>query len=113
MRLVVWIIVLLALPLVAAAQELPMSGRDFTFGVIEGAEGLEGSDTAAEAVTELTLTVVCAYEGCGTVISPSGYAQDFSFSPNIATWFRLPFSLVQLHELGKSKKGLLVHTTQP
>src|SRR5438105_151959 len=39
--------------------------------------------------------------------------QDFTFSANLATILRLPVNLIQINVLGKSKKGLLVHTTQP
>src|SRR6266508_6158255 len=99
-----------------AQTKRPMqrSGRDFTFGIIEGTELLPGTSNGS---AHLTLTVLAANdtvtEGCGTIVSPSGYAQDFSFSGKQATVIDLPYELLHLTDLGKTSKGLIVHTNEP
>jgi IgGFc binding protein/Cohesin domain len=92
---------------------LPRAGQNFSFGIIQGPDYLIGDSIASAQQTTLTLSVVSAYEGCGVVTSPSGYIQDFTFIPGAATIIDLPYSLLQLNVLGKSNKGLLVHTTEP
>ncbi len=102
----------IALPGSAIAQSvLPRAGQNFSFGIVQGPDQLF-SDSAME-VTKLTLTVVSAYSGCGVISSPSGYKQDFTFIPGTATVIDLPYNLMLLNDLGKSNKGLLVHTTEP
>src|ERR1051325_3213233 len=100
--------------LAQSAHPMQRSGRDFTFGIIEGTEVLPGADPTT---SHLTLTVLAANdtvtEGCGTLISPSGYATDFSFSGKTSTVINLPYSLVHLRDLGKTKKGLILHTNEP
>ena len=94
---------------VARSQSMPRSGQHFAFGVIEGAERLAGSQQA----TALTLTVVSAYSGTGVIRSPCGFSSSFSFSPTTATIISLPDSLIHLNDLGATKKGILVETTEP
>lgn len=112
----VGLVVAILLPLVGGSNgfaqgSLPRAGRQFTFGVIEGAENLPGADQSSASVI---LTVLSLYDGCGTITSPSGYAQDFSFSVMRATVIKLPDSLVHSHELGgKTSKGLIVRTNEP
>lgn len=113
-----FLVVLLAaagasLPRIARAQAvLPRAGQSFSFGIIEGAYSLPDSVLYLQQ-TSLTLTVVSAYSGCGIVTSPSGYTQDFSFAPGAPTIIDLPLNLMHLNDLGKTEKGLLVHTTAP
>ncbi len=111
----VGLIVAILLPLVGGSNgfaqgSLPRAGRQFTFGVIEGAENLPGADQSSASVI---LTVLSLYDGCGTITSPSGYAQDFSFSAMRATVISIPTNLVHSHDLGKTNKGLIVRTNEP
>lgn len=98
-------------PVARGQQTLPQSGRSFSFGIIEGPDNLLGD--SAQQLSTLTLTVVSMYSGCGVVISPSGYFLDFSFAPGAATVIDLPYNLMQRFDLGKTNKGILVHTSQP
>jgi hypothetical protein len=95
----------------AQTANLPRAGRSFNFGIIEGPDNLLGD--SAQQQTLLTLTVVSPYEGCGIILSPSGYEQDFSFSPGSPTVITLPYNLMLLHDLGWSNKGIIVKTTEP
>jgi hypothetical protein len=95
-----------------AQAVLPRSGQSFTFGIIDGPYTFTDSASSL-ASTNLTLTVVSAYSGCGIVTSPSGYEQDFSFVSGSPTVINLPLNLIHLNDLGKTNKGILVHTTQP
>ncbi len=95
-----------------AQSLLPRSGQSFSFGIIEGPYSLTDSASLLQS-TSLILTVVSAYSGCGIVTSPSGYSQDFSFAPGAPTIIDLPINLIHLNDLGKTEKGLLVHTTEP
>ena len=95
-----------------AQAVLPRSGQSFTFGIIEGPYSFFDSASALQS-TNLILTVVSAYSGCGIITSPSGYSQDFSFAPGAPTIINLPLNLIHLNDLGKTEKGLLVHTTEP
>ncbi len=102
----------IAAPRFANAQTtLPRAGQNFSFGIVQGPDLLLGD--SAQQLTTLTLTVVSAYSGCGVISSTSGYTQDFTFIPGAATIIDLPYNLMLLHDLGKSNKGLLVHTTEP
>ncbi len=105
--------ILFSMRVAYAQQVLPRAGQNFTFGIMLGPDHLLADSTAAATATTLTLTVVSAYAGCGVITSPSGYLQDFSFIPGTATIIELPYRLLQLNDLGKSNKGLLVHTTEP
>ena len=94
-----------------AQNTLPRAGRNFTFGIIEGPENLPsfiGSDSSI-----LVLTAVSPYEGCGVITSPNGYTQQFTFKSHVATVLALPLGLMHLSDLGKTNKGLLVHTSEP
>lgn len=93
----------------SAQKPLPLAGRSFTFGIIEGAENLPGVDTASH----IALTVLGPYDGKGTITSPSGYTQDFVFSAMKATIISLPRNLIHSKDLGKTDKGLIVRTTEP
>ncbi len=97
----------------SAQTVLPRAGQNFSFGIIQGPDYLIGDSIASSQETALTLTVVSEYSGCGVVTSPSGYIQDFTFIPGAATVIDLPYELLLLHNLGKTNKGLLVHTTEP
>src|ERR1700733_1497668 len=103
----------LPLPMTVRAQttQLPRAGRSFNFGIIEGPDNLLGD--SAQSQTTLALTVVSQYEGCGILLSPSGYEMDFSFAPGTPTVITLPYSLMLLNDLGKSNKGIIVKTTEP
>jgi hypothetical protein len=92
---------------------LPRAGQNFSFGIIQGPDDLVGDSTQSAQQSTLMLTVVSQFSGCGVVISPSGYIQDFSFGPGAATVIDLPYNLLQLNDLGKTNKGLIVHTTEP
>jgi hypothetical protein len=94
-----------------AQQKLPRAGRDFAFGIIEGPDNLP--EAGGQVVSILTLTVLSPYSGSGSIISPLGFSQTFTFRPNIATILMLPDSLMHLNDLGKTNKGLLVHTSAP
>jgi hypothetical protein len=103
----------IAVPRIGHTQAvLPRSGQSFSFGIIEGPYSLPDSASLLQT-TSLILTVVSAYSGCGIVTSPSGYSQDFSFAPGAPTIIDLPLDLIHLNDLGKTEKGLLVHTTEP
>jgi hypothetical protein len=94
-----------------AQNTLPRAGRNFTFGIIEGPENLPdfiGTDSSL-----LVLTAVSPYEGCGVITSPNGFTQQFTFEPNSAAVITLPIGLMHLNDLGKTNKGLLVHTSEP
>lgn len=113
----VFVVLLASFALAVHAQpKRPMqrSGRDFSFGIIEGSELLPGAPLGS---FHLTLTILAANdtikEGCGTITSPGGYAQDFSFSGKQPTVINLPQSLLHLNDLGKTQKGLVVHTNEP
>lgn len=101
-------------PRFSSAQTiLPRAGQNFSFGIIQGADYLVGDSIQSSQQSLLMLTVVSAYAGCGVVTSPSGYIQDFTFIPGAATVIDLPYNLLLLNDLGKTNKGLLVHTTEP
>ncbi|HEY3875686.1 MAG TPA: hypothetical protein VGM92_09430 [Candidatus Kapabacteria bacterium] len=89
----------------------PRAGQDFAFGIPQGPDQLLGQNPQSQ--TTLALTIVSTYSGCGFVRSPSGYMQDFTFEPGTATVIDLPYDLMLLNDLGKSNKGILVHTTEP
>jgi hypothetical protein len=91
---------------------LPRAGQSFTFGIIEGPYTFTDSLSTLQS-TDLILTVVSAYSGCGIITSPSGFTQDFSFAPGAPTIISLPLDLMHLNDLGETNKGLLVHTTEP
>src|SRR5579883_367306 len=96
---------------VKAQSVLSRAGRAFTFGIIEGPDNLLGD--SARSATKLTLTVVSQYSGCGVVQSPNGFIQNFNFISGAPTVIDLPYNLLQIHDLGKSNKGILVKTTEP
>ncbi len=96
---------------VRAQQTFPRAGRSFSFGVIEGPDDLLGD--SAQQQTTLQLSVVSMYSGCGVIVSPSGYFLDFSFVPGTPTLIDLPYYLMQRFDLGKTNKGILVHTSEP
>ncbi len=103
----------IVVPNAACAQAvLPRAGQSFSFGIMEGPYSFSDSLGYLQQ-TSLTLTVVSAYSGCGIIASPSGYVQDFSFAPGAPTIIDLPMNLMHLNDLGKTRKGLLVHTTEP
>jgi hypothetical protein len=90
-----------------AQHAMKTVGVHFSFGIIEGPESLSA------ATANLILTVLSPYNGTGSITSPSGYSQTFSFSPMKAVKIKLPESLLHLHDNGKTNKGLLVTTSQP
>ncbi len=91
---------------------MPRAGRNFTFGIIEGPDRNVSSGGPFVA-SQLTLTALSTYDGSGTVTSPSGYSQPFSFTANHPTIIDLPHNLTHQTDLGKTAKGVLVHTTRP
>gem|GEM_PF-2306211 len=109
--LVLTLVALGRVPVVHGQQSLPRAGRSFSFGIIEGPDNL--IDSTQGPLSQLTLTVVSMYSGCGVVVSPSGYFLDFTFAPGAATVIDLPYNLMQRYDLGKTNKGILVHTSQP
>lgn len=102
-----------AFPCVGNAQAmLPRAGQSFSFGIIDGPYTFADSDSYLQGTT-LILTVVSDYSGCGLVTSPSGYSQPFTFAPGTPSIINLPMDLIHLNDLGKTNKGLLVHTSEP
>jgi hypothetical protein len=93
-----------------AQSPVPTAGTHFTFGIVEGPDA---AVTPGELQSELYLTVLSPYDGCGLITSPSGYSQQFSFAANVPMRVGLDYGLMQTFELGKSKKGLLLRTSQP
>ena len=91
---------------------IPRAGRDFTFGIIEGPDRLVTSDTTLHP-SRHTLTILSPFNGSGMYRSPEGDSGKFFFKANQAMTFDLPYRLTQLNDLGKTKKGVLVHTSQP
>src|SRR5438067_11464235 len=78
--------------------KLPRYGQDFSFGIIEGAERLNGgTDTYF-----VTLTVMSAFTGEGNFSSPSGASGTFSFIAGQPTLVDLPQDLIQINDLGKT-----------
>ena len=109
-----FVLALLALgqvPIVHGQTVLPRAGRSFSFGIIEGPDNL--IDSTQGPLSQLTLTVVSMYSGCGVVVSPSGFFLDFTFAPGAATVIDLPYDLMQRSDIGKTNKGILVHTSEP
>lgn len=95
---------------VRAQVPVPTAGTHFTFGIVEGPDA---AITPGELQSELYLTVLSPHDGCGLITSPSGYSQQFSFVANVPMRVGLDYGLMQTFELGKSKKGLLLRTSQP
>ncbi len=95
----------------ARGQSLPRAGQSFTFGIPEGPDNLLGD--SAQQITQLELTVMSMDSGCGVIISPSGYFLDFGFTAGQPTIITLPYNLMQRFDLGKTNKGILVHTSAP
>ncbi len=95
-----------------SAQILPHAGTHFTFGIPEGPDGLVDPSLGTGA-SVLTLNIVSIYDGRGIITSPSGFCQEFTFTANNATTINLPYSLMQLTDLGKTNKGIIVKTSQP
>ena len=95
-----------------AQPGVPRAGRNFSFGIIEGPDLLIVGDSSLSP-SHLSLTVLSPHDGCGVYLSPSGAAGEFTFAANQATTLDLPYNLMQTHDLGKTKKGILVHTSQP
>ena len=93
---------------VFAQQKLPRAGRDFTFGIIEGPDNLPNAPASM-----IVMTVLSPYSGSGSVVSPQGFSQQFTFSSNVADTIVLPDTLMHLNDLGKTNKGLIVHTSVP
>jgi hypothetical protein len=91
------------------SQGLPTAGTSFTFAIPEGADRVSTEFVASQ----LAVIVLSPYDGDGVLYSPSGVELPFSFKANRATQVDLPHSLMHLYELGKTKKGILVRTTQP
>ncbi len=109
----VFVSLVMVFPRTGGAQAvLPRAGQSFSFGVIEGPYSDNGTISGLQQ-TSLILTVVSAYSGCGTITSPSGYSQDFTFVSDTPTIVNLPLGLIHLNDIGKSDKGLLVRTSQP
>jgi hypothetical protein len=107
------LLVALLLPMssrAVAQTAVPTAGTHFTFGIIEGPDA---AVTPGELTSELYLTVLSPFSGCGLIVSPSGYSQQFSFDANKPMRVGLDYSLMQTNDLGKSKKGLLLQTSQP
>jgi len=92
-----------------AQSKLPRCGQDFTFGVIEGAERLV-RDTEAD---HIRLTILSASDGDGSYSSPSGPNGVFTFKAGTPTVIVLPLDLIQINDLGKTSKGILIHTSVP
>ena len=87
------------------------TGTHFTFAIIEGPDIMSGG---ADSVTStLLLNVVSDRIGEGIILSPNGYQNRFSFSPDSVTAISLDYDLMLLTELGKSDKGIVVLTSQP
>jgi hypothetical protein len=107
-RYIVFFTLFAGLASISSAQTLPRAGRDFTFGIIEGPDNLDSS-----ASSLLTLTVASHHIGCGVITSAAGYTEQFTFAPDSLTVIQLPLSLMHLNDLGKTNKGILVHTSEP
>lgn len=103
------VLLLASLVSVAYGQSIPRAGTRFTFAVPEGADRIWVITTPST----LTLNVLSPHDGNGVVWSPSGVMIPFTFTANQATVVNLPYSLMTLHDLGKSQKGIIVRTTQP
>ncbi len=95
-----------------AQATLQRAGQNFTFGIIEGPDRLAVSDTNVQP-SHITVTVTSPFDGCGVYLSPDGEAGQFSFTANRPTIFDLPYHLMHLTDLGKTRKGILVHTNEP
>src|SRR5258706_6465331 len=93
----------------SAQNQLPRYGQDFTFGIIEGPERLVGTTLP----THISLTVMSASNGVGNFSSPSGVTGTFTFTAGTPARIDLPNSLIHLDDLGKTNKGILVHTSVP
>src|SRR5437867_3869052 len=91
----------------SAQTKLPRYGQDFTFGIIEGPERLV--DTMFPA--HMALTIMSAFGGEGNFSSPSGVTGTFTFTAGKPTVIDFPNSLIHLNDLGKTNKGILVHTS--
>ena len=95
-----------------AQSNIPRAGHDFSFGIIEGPDRLGVTDTTLQP-SHITVTVTSPFDGCGVYVSPYGEAGQFSFTANKATIFDLPYNLIHLTDLGKTKKGITIHTNEP
>jgi hypothetical protein len=96
----------------ASAQVLPRSGTHFTFGIPEGPDGLV-DPILGPGTSVLTVNIVGEHDGRGTITSPNGYCQDFTFTADSVTTVQLDYSLMHFHDLGKTNKGILIKTDQP
>jgi hypothetical protein len=91
------------------SQELKTAGTSFTFAIPEGSDKV----SPFFFPSSLALIVISPHDGDGVIYSPSGVEIYFSFKANRAFQVELPYSLMLLDDLGKSKKGIIVKTTQP
>src|SRR5690349_21523385 len=114
MRRVFFLLVLLVAVVPNAFAQFPLStsGTSFSFGVIEGAENAPGG-VQQNLPHGITLTILSPFNGSGNINSPCGFAASFNFSAMKPTVIALPDSLIHLRDNGKTKKGLLVTTSQP
>src|SRR5436190_10826726 len=81
MRCVLFLLVLISAMIGAtepAFSQSPLAffGSHFSFGIIEGDENLPSVSTPSV----VTLTIISPYSGNGTIRSPGGFFQPFSFS---------------------------------
>jgi hypothetical protein len=86
------------------------AGTRFSFAVPEGTDIVSPSFTDTST---LALIAMSPYDGKGVIYSPSGIEINFTFKANRAAIIILPYQLMLLRDLGKSKKGIIVYTTEP
>ncbi len=105
--LVFFLLLLGAAPVLS--QGLKTAGTSFTFAIPEGADRVSPLFTPSR----LALIVVSPYDGDGVMYSPSGVEINFTFSANRAAQVDVPYPLMNLTDIGKTNKGIIVKTTQP
>jgi hypothetical protein len=93
----------------AHSQGLKTAGTSFTFAIPEGADRVSPLFTPSR----LALIVVSPYDGDGVMYSPSGVEINFTFFANRAAQVDVPYQLMNLTDIGKTNKGIIVKTTQP
>jgi hypothetical protein len=98
---------------VAAQTALPTTGTHFTFAIPEGADNLVDQISGQTDSSKLYLYFVSSTAGTATISSLTGYSKTISFCKDTATTFELPYNLMHLHDVGKTKKGITVESSVP
>jgi hypothetical protein len=91
------------------SQGLKTAGTSFTFAIPEGADRVSPLFTPSR----LALIVISPYDGDGVMYSPSGVEIQFTFVANKAAQIDVPYKLMNLTDIGKTSKGIIVKTSQP